>query len=304
MKPALRGVATAAVVLFAIGCGGFGADHEALGDRAYVAGDFGEALTEYRLALLQGEGSAGRLRTKAAAAARRAGDLVGAAQELALLARADGKRLEEAADGLELVARDAIAAGDRNALRTATGLLRELQTGRSVGQYATALAAAGDLEPGRAAVSLLPIAAANAPDARQQDSLMHVYAQALAESGRCTQAVPVFEALTRRGRLPVVTEASRGAALCALHEGRAHLGAARYGPAEEWFRRAITLGEGTPIGRAGYLGLGDVLKARGDLMGAVTAWERVLGDAAPGDSLAEGARARINAIAAPGTVNQ
>jgi hypothetical protein len=101
-----------------------------------------------------------------------------------------------------------------------------------------------------------------------------------------------------------VTEASRGAALCALQEGRAHFAGTRYGPAEDWFRRAITLGEGTPIGRAGYLGLGDVLKARGDLMGAVTAWERVLGDAAPGDSLAEGARARINAIAAPGTAIQ
>jgi hypothetical protein len=133
---------------------------------------------------------------------------------------------------------------------------------------------------------------------------MYVYAQALAGSGRCTQAVPLFEALTRRGRLPVVTEASRGAAGCALREGRAHLDASRADAAEVWFRRAITLGEGTPIGRAGYLGLGDVLRLRGDLMGAVTAWERVLTDAAPGDSLAEGARTRINAIANPGTAIQ
>jgi tetratricopeptide (TPR) repeat protein len=297
-------LATTAAALLAIGCGGTGADHEILGDRAYVAEAFGEALTEYRLALLQGEGSAARLRSKAAAAARHAGDLVGAAQEFAMLARADGRRLEEAADGLELVARDAIAAGDRTALRTATGLLRELQTGRSVGQYATALVAAGDRETERAAVALLPIAAANAPDARQQDSLMYVYAQALAGSGRCAQAVPLFEALTRRGRLPVVTEASRGAASCALREGRAHLDASRHDAAELWFRRAITLAEGTPIGRAAYLGLGDVLRLRGDLMGAVNAWERVLADAAPGDSLAEGARARINAIADPGTAIQ
>jgi tetratricopeptide (TPR) repeat protein len=291
-------------MLAAAACGRMGADHETLGDRAYVSGAYAEALTEYRLALLQGEGSAARLRGKAAAAARHAGDLTGAAQEYALLVRADGQRLEEAADGLELVARDAIAAGDRPALRTATGLLRELQTGRSVGQYATALVTAGDPATGRAAVGLLPIAAANAPDARQQDSLMYLYAQALAGGGRCAQAVPVFEALTRRGRLPGVGEASRGAALCALREGRAHLGATRYDAAEDWFRRAITLGEGTPVGRAGYLGLGDVLRSRGDLMGAVIAWERVLADAAPGDSLAEGARARINAIADPGTAIQ
>jgi tetratricopeptide (TPR) repeat protein len=299
----VRGLA-AGVVLSAVACGQLGADHETLGDRAYVSGAFSEALTEYRLALLQGEGSAPRLRGKAAAAARRAGDLVGAAQEYALLVRADGQRLEEAADGLELVARDAIAAGDRPALRTATGLLRELQTGRSVGQYATALVMAGDPETGRAAVALLPLAAANAPDARQQDSLMYLYAQALAGSGRCARAVPVFEALTRRGRLAVVAEASRGAALCALREGRAHLGATRYDAAEDWFRRAITLGTGSATGRAGYLGLGDVLRSRGDLMGAVVAWERVLADALPGDSLAEGARARINAIADPGTAVQ
>jgi len=289
------------VLLATGGCTRAAADHEVLGDRAYVAGAFAEALTEYRLALLQGQGSAPRLHSKAAAAAMHAGDLLGAAQEYGLLARADGQRVEEAADGLDLVATKAVAAGDRPALRTAVGLLRELQTGRSVGQFATALASAGDLESGETAVSILPVAAANAPDARQQDSLMYVYAQALARAGRCARAVPVYEAVARRGRLPMVTEATRGAAFCALRVAQEQLGASHYDAAEEWFRRAITLGEGTPTGRAGYLGLGDVLRARGDLMGAVVAWEQVLADAAPGDSLAARARERVNAIADPGS---
>ena len=86
---AIRGVPVLVLVLVvAAACTRAAADHEALGDRAYVAGSFPEALTEYRLALLQGQGSAARLRSKAAAAARHAGDLLGAAQEYGLLARA------------------------------------------------------------------------------------------------------------------------------------------------------------------------------------------------------------------------
>lgn len=292
----------AAVGLLTLGsaCARWAADHETLGDRAYVGQEHAAALTEYRLAIRQNQGPAGRLRAKAAAAALRAGDLLGAAQEYGLLARADGQRLEEAADGLELVARGAAEAGDRPALRAAVGLLRDLETGRSLGPYASILAADDEVAAGD--LPLLPVAAANAPDARQQDSLMFAYGQALARAGRCERAVGVFEALSRRQRLPGGDRATAGAALCALRVARAHLGAARYDPAEQWFRRAVTLGEGAPAGRAAYLGLGDVLRARGDLLGAVNAWERVIGGAAPGDSLAEGARARLNAIANAGTV--
>lgn len=293
-------LAAVAGLVVGAACARSAAEHEILGDRAYVAADHAGALTEYRLAILQGQGPAGRLRAKAAAAALRAGDLLGAAQEYGLLARADGQKLDEAADGLERVARAAAAAGDRPALRTAVELLRELDTGRSLGPYASLLAA--DEGIGSGDLPLLPVAAANAPDARQQDSLMFVYGQALARVGRCEHAVDVFEALARRARLPVGNRATAGAALCALRVARNHFSAARYDPAEEWFRRAVTLGSDQAAGRAAYLGLGDVLRARGDLIGAANAWERVIAGAAPGDSLAEGARRRLNAIANAGTV--
>lgn len=297
---AARSIGIAVVVAALSGCARSAANHETLGDRAYVGGDHALALTEYRLALLQGQGPAARLRAKAGAAAMRAGDLVGAAQEYGLLVRADGQRVEEAADGLELVARRAAEVGDQAALRTAIGLLRDLETGRSLGPYASDLATLDDGSD----LGVLPIAAANAPDARQQDSLMFTYALALARTGRCEQAVGLFEALARRARLPIEERAMTGAALCALRVARTHLDAARYDPAELWFRRAVTLGEGAVAGRAAYLGLGDVLQARGDLFGAVTAWERVIAEAAPGDSLAENARSRINTIGSPGTVDQ
>jgi len=294
--------AVAGLALGLAACARSAADHETLGDRAYVGESHAAALTEYRLAILQGQGPAARLRAKAAAAALRSGDLLGAAQEFGLLARADGQRLDEAADGLERVARAAVEAGDRAALRTAVGLLRDLETGRSLGAYASRLAAEAD--DGGVDLALLPVAAANAPDARQQDSLMFAYAQTMARTGRCEQAVGVFEAVARRARVAVQERAAAGAALCALRVARSHLDAARHDASEQWFRRAVTLGEGTSAGRAAYLGLGDVLRARGDLFGAVNAWERVLARAAPGDSLAEGARARLNAIADAGTVQQ
>jgi hypothetical protein len=292
---ALAGVAAAA-------CTRSAADHERLGDRAYVTERHAAALTEYRLAILQGQGQPGGLRAKAAAAAFRSGDLSGAAQEYGLLARADGQRLDEAADGLERVARAAADLGDRAALRTAVGLLRDLKSGRSLGPYASRLAEEAD--DGAVDMALLPVAAAHAPDARRQDSLMFAYAQSMARAGRCEQAVGVFEAVARRGRVAVQERAAASAALCALRVARGHLDAARHDRAEQWYRRAVTLGEGTPAGRAAYLGLGDVLRARGDLFGAVTAWERVLARAALGDSLAESARARLNAIADAGTVQQ
>lgn len=297
-----RHLGLVAGVLAVMACGRTAADHEALGDRAYVAGNHVEALTEYRLALLQGQGSSGRLRAKAAAAAHAAGDLLAAVQEYGLLARADGQRVDEAADGLEMVAGEAAARGDHVALRAAATLLQDLETGRSLGPYATELAAAA--ADGGGDLRILAIAAANAPDARQQDSLMYAYGQALSRAGRCEVAADVFEAIARRGRLPIVGTATADAARCALRVARTHLGAGRYDPAEAWFLRAVRLGEDAPPGRAAYLGLGDVLQARGDLFGAVIAWERVLAGAAPGDSLAEAARERLNAVVDAGTVRQ
>lgn len=300
MRSLRKGAVTAAVLVLTVACGRSGVDHEALGDRAYVAGTFAEALTEYRLAILQGQGSAARLHDKAAAAALRAGDLVGAAQEYGALARADGQRIDEVADGLDRVARQAANDGDFAALRAAVTLLRELDTGRSArafaGQLLNAATSAGD------AVNILPIAAANAPDAGHEDSLMFLYAQDLARIGRCDRAVTVFEGLARRERVGMAAQAPAAAALCALRVAKSNLEAGHLDPAETWFRRAVTLGGGSPAGRAAYLGLGDVLQARGDITGAAVAWERVIADAAPGDSLAEQARARLNAIANPGTV--
>jgi tetratricopeptide (TPR) repeat protein len=289
--------------LLVAACGGRAVDHEKLGDRAYVAGAWGDALTEYRLAVLQDQAPNARLRAKAGAAALHVGDLRAAAEEYLALARADGGRAGEAADGLERVALAASQAGDRPALRVALAGVRELASDRMAGGLGAQLAAmAGDAGRPADAVPVLPYAAAGASDARQQDSLMFAYAQALSRIGRCQQAVGVFEGVARRQRAAsVIAAAAEGAAACALRLGRGALDGDRPDEAEGWFRRAVSQADDAPAGRAAYVGLGDVMYARGDLTAAAEAYQRALAGAAPGDSIAELARQRLNRIGSAGT---
>ena len=71
--------------LAAAGCTGSAADHETLGDRAYVSRQFSDALIEYRLAIKQRPSA--KLRAKAGAAALHVGDLGEAAAQYAALAK-------------------------------------------------------------------------------------------------------------------------------------------------------------------------------------------------------------------------
>jgi tetratricopeptide (TPR) repeat protein len=293
------------VTLLAVwGCSGAAADHETLGDRAYLGREYGDALVEYRLALRQIAPNP-RLRAKAAAAGLRAGDLLAATEEYLALARESDAREDEAADGLERVAQAAIRTQDRLALRAAMGGLRDLAANRVVGTFGSDLAATlGDEPPVSEALTVLPYAAASAPDARAQDSLMYEYGRALVRAGRCEAAVPVFESLLRREREPAVLEGARRlASSCALGMGHEALRRGQPTRAEEWFRRATQAGE-TTVGRSAYVGLGDVMFARCDLAGALEAYQRARFGAPPGDSAAAVAGEKINLIAnaAAGTV--
>ncbi len=99
-------------------CGGAAADHETLGDQAYVERRFSEALAEFQLELRQGATS-GDVRRKAGMAALNARDLVEAAVQFEALATEDEDQLTVAADGLERVARAASAEGNGPALQAA-----------------------------------------------------------------------------------------------------------------------------------------------------------------------------------------
>lgn len=291
------------VLLTALACQGTAADHERLGDRAYLESRFGEALVEYRVALVQ-RAPDGRLRAKAGAAALRAGEFLAGVEEYRLLGQEDQARTAEAVDGLQRVAEAALREGDRATLRAAVTALRELAAGRALTAFGGQLAEVLGENPAAAeALTLLPYAAALAPDARREDSLLYAYGDVLRRTGRCEAALAVFEGILRRARAVGTTDdAGRSATVCALDLGRQALADGRPQEAQDWFRRAVQLGEDTERGRAAYLGLGDVAFALGDFEAAVDAYLRARGTGALGDSIAAQAMERINRLTNAGTV--
>ncbi len=286
------------VALLCAGCLRAAPNHQKVGDQAYVDGAFGDALVEYRLALVLDPENAD-LRAKAAIAALKGGALEAAAEEYVALALAGGEgRRDEAADGLVRVADRAIEDANGGALGLAIAGLNDVAPGRALGSFAGQLA--GSLEGQQLtedALDLVTFAAAGASNARTQDSLMFVYGSSLRRLGRCRSAVPVFESLVRRQRDPRVVAGARGQlSLCALAEGRRALRAGSPADAERWFRRAVAGSGNTPQARAAYIGLGDVMLAQGDYFGAVDALVQAMDGLAPGDSLYDIADQRLRSI--------
>ncbi|HXF96809.1 MAG TPA: tetratricopeptide repeat protein [Gemmatimonadales bacterium] len=284
-------------VAWALACTPSAADHEDLGDRAYAAGAYADALAEYELALRADPGNAG-LHAKTAAAALHTEDYALAAAEYVALAREDRSRAAEAAEGLERVIRAALEANDRTAVALALSGLRELAPERPLGRFAR-LAALDAAEAGRSAeaLALLPTAAAAAPDARSADSLLFVYAMTALRARDCATALAVFEGLLRRNRAPEVVDGAReGQGLCALVEGQLALERGQPAAAEGWFRQAAAPGSSPEVMRGAFLGLGDVLLAQGDLAGALGSYQQALSGGAPGDTIAQRAREKLNAL--------
>ncbi len=292
------------LVLLCAACFGSAADHEDLGDRAYAARRFVDALAEYRLALIQ-RAPDPDLRAKAASAAFKAGDLTAAVEEYVALATEGGaERVGEAATGLDHVASRAIRDGDRAALASAVAAIQRVAPGRGLAAFAGELARAlGDVPRSSEALAVLALAAAGAPDARIQDSLIFEYAGVLRRLGRCEQAVSTLESVVRRDRAPaVIAEARRELARCALALGERSLDQGRPQTAEQWFQRAAQGAGSGQDERAAYVGLGDVRLAQGDFAGAAEAYQRALEGASARDSIARIAADRLNMIGrAPGT---
>lgn len=292
----MRRFAAAALVAL-LACTRSAADHEELGDRAYAAGSYADALAEYQLGRKANPGSAPLL-AKVAAAAVHAEDYELAAESYRTLARRDRSRADEAADGLDRVARAALQANDRTALASALTGLREIAPRRPLGRYVV-LAALDAVDRGDTAeaVALLPAAAAAASDVARADSLLFVYGMTLVKTRDCRTAVRVFEGVIRRQRAPVVVETAReGLGLCALVEGQRALEQGRPADAEGWFRRATAPGAAPDVVRGAFLGLGDVRLAQGDVAGALESYQQALVGGTPGDTIAQRAQEKLNAL--------
>lgn len=288
------------MTLGAVGCARVG-DNERRGDQAYGEGRYNEALGEYRTAVAKDPD--GRLWAKVGAAALRTGTLDVASDAYLRLAAEDPTRAEEAAEGLEGVARLADRSGDPKRLESAVIGLGMIAPNRSIGRYALAVvrragAEANDL------VAVLPAAIAAAPDAETVDSLLAVYAGALRETSGCEQALPVFQATVRRTRINGLrTRAEDGLAGCSLALGLRAEAAGQPDDAALWFAAAIRVDSGTPVGRRALVGYGDARIRLGDTVAAEQAYGAVASDAVQSDTTMQMAQDRLAELRARSSTN-
>jgi tetratricopeptide (TPR) repeat protein len=280
-----------------LACSRSAADHEELGDRLYAAGAYTDAAAEYQLGLKAHPGSPD-LYAKSGAAALHTGQYGLAVADYVALGQADRSRAAEAAEGLEHVVRAALAANDRNAATSGLQGLRIVAPERPLGKYtrlaALDAAARGDTS---AALALLPSAVAATGDARSADSLLFVYGMAAVRAHACSTAVLAFEGVLRRQHEPMVTEGARaGLGLCALVEGQRLLDGGKPAEAEDWFRRATAPGAPPDVVRGGFLGLGDVKLAQGDVAAALESYQQAIAGGTSTDTISQRAHEKINAL--------
>jgi tetratricopeptide (TPR) repeat protein len=285
-----------ATVLALAACRSPGAP-ELAGDRAYGAGRYAEALTQYRAATVRN--TPPRVWAKLGLVAFHAGDLRAAAEAYRRLALEDETRSDEAAEGLDLVARAAARGDDSRALHDAVLGLQAVAPQRPIARYALALVQRTG-GPGQDAAALLPAAMAAAPDQATFDSLLGAYAVTLQASGGCEGAAPVYRAVLRRTRdVAVRNRVGGGLATCALSLGLAALGGGRADDAVGWFIQAVRIDSTTWTGRRALIGLGDARVGQGDIFGAAIAFQSVLdGRTGVTDSLAGMAADRLRALGA------
>jgi tetratricopeptide (TPR) repeat protein len=278
---------------FLAGCGQAG-DHERLGDTSYGEGRYAQALAEYRLGLEKDPDA--RLWAKAGAAALRTGNLEVASDAYLRLAAEDPTRAEEAAEGLESVARAAERAGDAPRLQAAVVGMGAIAPDRSTGRYALDLirragAEATDL------VAVLPGAIAVAPDPETVDSLLVVYGTALRETSGCGEALGAFQASLRRTKLTAIrSRAEEGVAGCSLALGLRSEATGMLEDAALWFAAAIRIDSNTIVGRRALVGYGDARLRLGDSVAGALAYRTVVSDVVQTDSIYQMALDRLEEL--------
>jgi hypothetical protein len=288
---ARAGLASVLVAGLAAGCGG--TDREREGDRAYAEGRFADALGEYR-ALLGGRPGAA-LWAKTGAAALHANELREAADAYLHLAGDDPTRADEAAEGLESVARAAERAGNTDVLREVVTGIQAVAPERATGRYALILALQPDPDTAEI-VALLPgaLAAASAPET--VDSLLALYGRALQATAGCGQALLQYRAVLRRSQdSSMRAPASRGAADCAYTLGARADSAGRLDDAALWFAESARVDSTTPTGRRALLRYAATRLAQGDTLAAALAFQTVVSGGTV-DSMGEAAAARLSAL--------
>ena len=289
-----RGVAALCLVAsgWSAGCGGSGG-HELRGDQAYGQGRYPDALAEYR-ALVRGKPSA-TVWAKVGAAALHTGELRESAEAYLRLAERDPTRADEAAEGLEGVARAAERAGNVDVLREVVTGLAATAPDHPTGRYALLLAQRPDVDTTEL-VSLLPSALAAATAPETVDSLLTAYGRALQATSGCGQALLQFRAVLRRSQDSAARgPARRGVADCAYALGARADSAGKLEDAALWYAESARVDSTTATGRQALLRYADARLTQGDTLAAALAFQAVASGGAA-DSAGAAAAAHLTAL--------
>jgi len=288
---AARAAMLVLVAALAMGCAR--PDREQVGDLAYGEGRYADALAEYR-ALAKGKPRP-RVWAKLGAAALHAGELRESAEAYLRLAAEDPTRADEAAEGLEGVARAAERAGSTDVLREVVTGLQATAPTRATSAYALVLAQRPDVDMTEL-VALLPAALAAAGAPETVDSLLTLYARALQATAGCGQALLQYRAVLRRSQdSGLRAPARRGAADCAYSLGLRADSTRRSEEAALWFAEAARVDSTTPTGRRALVRYGDTRLAQGDTLAAVLAFQAVAAGNTV-DSMGQVASGRLSAL--------
>lgn len=280
-------------IMLLVGCSSR-ADHERLGDRRYAEHAWIDAVAEYRLAARQHQPSL-ELRAKLGAAALHAGVLADAAAAYAELGHADPTASAAAAEGLLRTARAAIGARDIATLRVALAELLKLAPGR-LPELGGEIAIGLEERHGKDAPELILAAAAGSAGALA-DSLMAIWADAVARAGHCDVAARAFDALVQRESTTGVARAARGGlAGCRVDAGRAALAAGQLDVAEEQFRGAVALGIPDSVVRLAWVLIGDTRWANGDTVVAIESYRKATFGADDDNPIAQRAREQLRKL--------
>ena len=293
----LRRAARAAVLSLVMagwsaGCGG-SRDRERLGDLAYGEGRYFDALADYRTAASREPDAA--LWAKLGAAALHAGELRESAGAYLHLAGDDPTRADEAAEGLEGVARAADRAGNSDVLQEVVTGLHAIAPGRATARYALILALRSDPDTA-ALVALLPgaLAAATAPET--VDSLLTLYGRVLEATAGCGQALLQYRAVLRRSQDHALrAPARRGAADCAFGLGLRADSAGRMEDAALWFAESARVDSSTTTGRHALVRYGETRLIQGDTLAAALTFQAVISGGTI-DSMGQVAVDRLEAL--------
>lgn len=260
-------------LLLVAGCGGAG-NTERLGDQAYGQARYTDALAQYTSVL--GSNPDARLWAKAGAAALHGGELAQASDAYIRLAADDPTRVQEAAEGLEAVARAADRRSDATALQRALSGLQAIAPERLTGRYAVLLATRPDAES-EELVALLPGAIAAATEPSTVDSLLTLYGRALQATAGCGQALLQFRAVLRRSSDTTVrTRARGGVAECAYALGERSDSQGKMLDAALWFAEAARADSLSPMGRRASLRSAEARLGQGDTIAAAIALQSVV----------------------------